>query len=258
MHRILCIMDESRWGVALLRGFDRPGWSAEVISSRTALGSLPKVDEYAAAVIDLDCGRGDARFDVCRVLRQRNPRIGLVMVSTGGAVVADRVRALDGGADDFLARPFDREELYARVRSLLRRLWWDKRLERSEAVPGGVEGPAGASLKWGPFEVRLMEGITLVDGCECDLTLRQQRMFVRMLRNPGQIVKSEDLWRDLRLGHAPSGLNIRVHVHGLRRRLGPRGKLVVACRGIGYGIGIANVRESSIEVAGGFGGLRGL
>ncbi len=172
----------------------------------------------------LDIGLPDiSGLEVARRLRAQGCRIPILMLTAKDSV-ADRVRGLDAGADDYLVKPFAHEELAARLRALQR---------RSAESPGTG---AGRSLDCGPIVLDEVARRVTVHGAPVDLSQREFAMLECLLRHPNQV-----LTRDQLLDHAwPFGVEITPgsvdsYVYLLRRKLGAEaGAMIEAVRGIGY------------------------
>src|SRR5439155_15127223 len=121
--------------------------------------------------------------------------------------VADRVAGLDAGADDYLAKPFELDELFARTRALMRR-------RNAESV-----------MRVGPFVLDRAERRLLVDGQPIDLTPREFTLFACLMREPGAVFSRADLLsRVWGLRFDPGTNVLEVHVRRLREKLGGHGR----------------------------------
>ena len=116
---ILVVEDNPRVGELTAQVLRENGYSAEVVKTGQEAGELVLVKNYDVVVLDRMLPDGDG-LDVCRRLRQRGVKTPILML-TAMAATDDKVSGLDAGADDYLTKPFDFEELIARVRALLRR-----------------------------------------------------------------------------------------------------------------------------------------
>jgi two-component system OmpR family response regulator/two-component system response regulator QseB len=140
-----------------------------------------------------------------------------ILVLTARDTVPDRVRGLDSGADDYVVKPVDMDELAARLRALVRRAH-GRPEERLEAH-GVVLDPAARAV--------------LKDGVEVPLQSREFDLLHALMLNAGRVLSREQLERHLyRWGQEVESNAVEVHVHNLRRKLGP--ELIRTVRGIGY------------------------
>src|SRR5919198_4511524 len=117
--RLLIAEDDAKLARSLARGLRAEGYAVDVVSSGDEALLNARVYDYDAIVLDVMLPGQDG-LAVCRTLRQHD-RWAPVLVLTARDGVADRIRGLDSGADDYLVKPFDFGELLARIRALLRR-----------------------------------------------------------------------------------------------------------------------------------------
>jgi two-component system response regulator CpxR len=158
-------------------------------------------------------------FEILRQVR-RQSRLPVIMLTARGAKV-DRLTGLDGGADDYVSKPFDPDELASRARSVLRR--------------------SGMAPK--PSEVLEAEGITLlpaarevwVEGTAVPVTTIEYEILELLMRAAGRVVNRDELTATLyRRRASPFDRAIDVHVSRLRKKLGKSGELIRTVRGVGY------------------------
>ncbi|MDR5866974.1 response regulator transcription factor [Halomonas koreensis] len=158
---------------------------------------------------------GCGGLEVLATLRRHDPDTPVLILTARGAV-DDRVRGLDLGADDYLAKPFALDELEARVRALLRRR------ER------------GGALQVGPLAFEPLAQRFTLDGEALSLPPREQRLLACLMRHAGEPVDKARLAGEAFQG-APMGDNaIEVYVHRLRKRLADTGVALRTVRGLGY------------------------
>jgi|SRR5262245_12787407 len=117
--RVLVVEDDPKMGSLLLRGLEREGISSRLVTSGEGALSLPSVSRFQAIVLDVMLPGIDG-FETCQRFRAAGLTTPILMLTARDAV-PDRVRGLDAGADDYLAKPFAFTELYARLRALSRR-----------------------------------------------------------------------------------------------------------------------------------------
>jgi two-component system OmpR family response regulator len=172
-----------------------------------------------AAVVDVMMPKLDG-FELCRRLRQ-DPNLYILML-TARDTVADRIAGLDGGADDYLVKPFSVDELLARLRAGLRRVESSSALLQFEALT--MDDPA--------HRVRM-------DGREVQLTAREYQLLRYLLLNPHKVLTRTQILTHV-WGHdygADENL-VEVHVSSLRDKLFDRDKtLIQTVRGFGYRLG---------------------
>jgi two-component system response regulator QseB len=133
--------------------------------------------------------------------------------------VPDRIAGLNAGADDYLLKPFDLDELIARVRALLRR----------------HAGAASSAMTAGPLSLDPVQRVATLDGNELALTAKEFALLEALLRRPGAVLSRERLEESIYGWGEEVGSNaVEVHLHNLRRKLGS--KLIQNIRGVGYRI----------------------
>lgn len=213
--RVLLAEDDPLLGDGLRAGLTQQGCQVDwVRDGAAALRELTQ-QTHAVAVLDLGLPRLDG-LDVLRQARQAGVTTP-VLVLTARDAVPQRIAGLDGGADDYVVKPVDLEELAARLRALVRRA-------SGQAQPllqaGGVQlDPAGRQV--------LREGVPVV------LSTREFDLLEALMRQAGRVLTREQLEQQLyRWGHEVDSNAVEVHVHHLRRKLGA--ELIQTIRGVGY------------------------
>ena len=190
------------------RGFERPSefWAA--------------VGEAAPSLVLLDIMLPEEDgLSVLKKLRSsaRTARVPVILLTAKGAEY-DKVLGLDGGADDYVAKPFGMLELLARVRALLRRTETE-----------------GGCYRWGCLRVDTGSHTVEVDGEAVALTQKEFELLCLLLRSRGQVVSREQLIETV-WGYAFTGESrtVDVHIRTLRRKLGRGGDCIETVRGYGY------------------------
>ena len=186
---------------------------------RTLGDTLPTRGEpYDALLVDWQLPDGSG-LDWLRTRRTRGDRTPALML-TARDRLADRIEGLDGGADDYLVKPFEPEELAARLRAMARRL-------------AGVAAPR---LRIGRVEVDLTARSVFTAGQRIELTAREWAVLEALALRPGRIVAKNDLERMVLGAEAEVASNaLEVHVSSLRRKLGR--DVIETARGLGYRLG---------------------
>jgi two-component system copper resistance phosphate regulon response regulator CusR len=217
--RVLLAEDEVRLADLVARGLREQGYAVDVVhDGEDALTQLA-VNEYDVAVLDVGLPRRDG-FAVSAEVRQRGGRVPILML-TARAGVHDRVAGLDAGADDYLVKPFEFAELYARVRALLR---------RQPAVLPSV-------LAVGDLQVNTRTHVVTRGGREIALTPKEYTMLQYLVRHANRVVTRTELvehvWDE---NHDPGSNAIDVYVGRLRRKVDVDGAppLIHTRRGSGY------------------------
>ncbi len=213
--RLLLIEDDAMIGRAVRQGLQDAGFVVDwAVDGREAEVAL-RDDVYDLAVLDLGLPAKDG-MTLLRELRAR--RNGLpVLVATARDAVADRIAGLNAGADDYVLKPFDLDELVARIRALLRRR-------------GGSGSPllecGGLCLDPVKREVRL-------HGEPVELSAREFSLLEALMQRPGAVLSREQLEDAVYGWQQEAGSNaVEVHLHHLRRKLGA--DTIRNVRGVGY------------------------
>ena len=185
----------------------------------TGEDALAVVGGEPSALVILDVGLPDIDgFTVLAELRRRGEKVPVLMLTARDAL-DDRVRGLDLGADDYLRKPFEPQELEARVRALGRRR-------------GGDPTP---EITVGPLTINRSTGVADVAGRALDLRRRELAVLESLATRAGQVVPRELLIGEVFGFDEPVGSNaIEVHVTRLRGKLAPDGPGIRTVRGVGY------------------------
>jgi two-component system, OmpR family, response regulator MprA len=216
--RVLVVEDDVEIGGALRRSLALEGYDVELAGDGVAALEEADVFEPDAVVLDLGLPRLDG-VEVCRRLRARGD-VPILMLTARDAVDS-RVAGLDSGADDYLVKPFERTELLARVRALLRR-----------RPPRGAASLVVGDLRLNPDRHEAFRAERLLD-----LTSREFELLEHLMRNERLVVSREALLEEV-WGYAPfSETNtVDVFVSNLRRKLesGGEARMLHTVRGAGY------------------------
>jgi len=218
--RILVAEDDRATRESLVRALELEGY--EVNAVRNGAEALAEIDEHAPDAIAVDVMMPDVDgFTVCRRLRARGDRTPIIIL-TARTETSDRVSGLDAGADDYLAKPYDLDELLARIRALLRRARPDDDTAMLE-----LEG-----LRLDPAGRRAWRGDR-----ELELTKTEFDLLELLVRNAG-IVLDRSVIYDRIWGYdfGPDSKNLAVYVGYLRRKTEAAGepRIVHTVRGVGY------------------------
>ena len=217
--RVLVVEDDVKLARSLERGLEHHGCSVAVAHTGDHGLELATANEYDVIVLDVMLPQLDG-FEVCEALRQRD-RWTPVLMLTARTGVPDRIRGLDGGADDYLIKPFDFEELRARVRVLVRR----GPSRRPEVLQV-------AGLRLDPST-----RIATLDGHQIELTAREFDVLGTLARNAGVVVPRTMLLAQVWSEDPQVSPNIvDVYIGYLRKKLEqPRGpRLIRTIRGKGF------------------------
>jgi len=186
---------------------------------------------FDGVVLDLGLPKVDG-MTVLRLLRERQPAMP-VLILTARDGVEDRVEGLNAGADDYLTKPFNTDELLARLQSMLRRASLPAFAPAPTAQSQAIQGPQG--LRLDPVLPRAW-----LSGDAIDLTQREWALLRLLVQQQGQVVSREDVlaaWQAQPAEAGGSGLAsnaLEVYVHRLRRKLAGSALNIRNIRGLGY------------------------
>lgn len=213
--KVLLVEDDLALVDALSRVLQARGF--EVLCCADGAEALVMARRRSLDVVLLDLSLpGMDGLDVLRQLRDDGSRLP-VLIMTARAAVQDRVLGLDGGADDYLTKPFDVEELAARLKALVRR-------------SHGVDELRCAMLRIEPGS-----GVVFRGALPLDMSGREQSLLRALLLRPGQAVAKEELHRAVFGDEVQVGPDaIEVLVHRLRKRIQGSGATLITLRGLGY------------------------
>ena len=216
--RILIAEDDALISDGLIRSLRQSGYAVDCVTSGVEADSALTTGRFDLLILDIGLPKMSG-LEVLRRLRGRDARVP-VLILTAQDGVQDRVRGLDLGADDYLAKPFALEELEARVRALTRR------------------GHAGSPtlLKHGALCYDQVGKVATLHGEVIELSAREMALLeMFMQRGAGRIAGKEQLVDHLcEWGEEVSTNAIEVYVHRLRKKLEPGGVRIVTVRGLGY------------------------
>jgi two-component system, OmpR family, response regulator MprA len=222
--RLLVVDDDRGLRDVLRRALTLSGYEVALADSGAVALADVAADEPDAIVLDIGLPDIDG-LEVCRLLRREGNRVPVLMLTARDAV-ADRIDGLDAGADDYLVKPFDVDELRARIRALLRRAGPDA------AAPQ----PA---LAFGDLVLDPDEHGVRVAGRFIELTRTEFGLLELLMRNPRRVL-GHSLIYDRVWGYdfGPSSNALRVYVGYLRRKLDDAGARAVihTVRGVGYAL----------------------
>ena len=205
MH-ILVAEDDRDIAELISHYLKKAGWTAHVAAAGDQALAYLRNHPVDVVILDLMLP-GMSGLDVCQALRADPATAGIpVIMLTARAEESDRIRGLELGADDYVAKPFSPNELVARVRAVTRRS------KRSD--------PAGPILKLGPIVVNLTKHIVMLDEKEVKLTAKEFMLLQYFLEHRGRVISRDTLLGDV-WGYRYTGgtRTVDVHVRRLREKL---------------------------------------
>ncbi len=217
--KILVVEDNKKLAANLKEGLEQDGFAVDCIHDglEAERRILINRKEYDAVILDLMLPSKDG-VEVCLSWREQGVMIPVLMLTARDAI-DDKVRGLNTGADDYLAKPFALEEVTARVRALLRR----------PAVTETI------TLRLGDIELNPVSHVVTKDGESIELTLKEYMVLEYLMRNQGKVVTRDTLY-DHAWDFADSAFSntVNVHIKNLRQKLHDDGTHIQTIRGVGY------------------------
>ena len=217
-NTILLIEDDRMLSDAVATALRQDSWHVDIVHD-TGSAQIALVDHtYTAMLLDLGLPNGSG-LDVLRAVRARYDPTP-VLIITARDQLRDRIRGLDAGADDYLVKPFQIDELLARLRAVLRR----------------AGGHAARALHYEDISIDPVRRQVTRDGQPVRLSVHEYRTLLALMERQGRTVARAHL-EDLVYGGSPSieSNTIAVYVHQLRRKLGEN--LITTVHGYGYRLG---------------------
>lgn len=213
--RVLLVEDDLLLGKAVRTGLEQQGhtvdWMTDGASAETALATA----DFAAVVLDIGLPRQDG-ITLLKKWRRAGAQVP-VLIITARDDLSERINGLDSGADDFIIKPFDLEELGARLRAVSRR----------------ASGRASSDLVHGTLRLDATSRTVTVDDRPVSLTAREFAILSQLLECRGKVLSKQQLqdvlygWND-----EVESNTVEVHIHHLRRKLGR--DLIKTMHGMGY------------------------
>jgi DNA-binding response OmpR family regulator len=215
VERILIAEDEPRLAFFLEKGLRASGFTTTVVGDGPAASLMATDEDFELLVLDLGLPGRDG-LDVLRELRARGRRLPVIIL-TARDDVPDKVEGLEGGADDYVTKPFRFEELLARVRARLR--------SRPLSEP--------AALQLGNVVLDHRTRRVAANGRAVELSAREFTMLETFMRHAGQVLSREQLLSHVwGYDHDPGSNVVDVYVGYLRRKVGAH--RIETVRGAGY------------------------
>jgi DNA-binding response OmpR family regulator len=213
--RLLLVEDDTMLGRAMRQGLADAGFAVDWVTDGRAAELALANGVYDLALLDLGVPGKDG-MTLLTELRGRHDALPVLIVTARDSV-ADRIAGLNAGADDYVLKPFDLDELVARVRALLRRR----------------AGAAGPVLECGGIVLDPVRREVRKDGQEVPLSAREFALLEALMQRPGAVLSREQLEDTVYGWGEEVGSNaVEVHLHKLRRKLGP--DTIRNVRGVGY------------------------
>jgi two-component system, OmpR family, response regulator len=230
--RILIAEDDSILADGLVRSLRQSAYAVDHVKSGVEADTALSMQTFDLLILDLGLPRMSG-LEVLRRLRARNSNLP-VLILTAADSVDERVKGLDLGADDYMAKPFALNELEARVRALTRR--------------GAGGGPT--VVRHGSLSFDQVGRIAYVNDQVIDLSARELGLLEVLLQRIGRLVSKEQLVDHLcEWGEEVSNNAIEVYVHRLRKKIEPSGVRILTVRGLGYCLEKAAQTAAAVSAA---------
>ena len=213
--RVLLVEDDAMIGESVAAGLRHAGHTVDWVQDGRAAEAALAAGVHEMVLLDLGLPR-KLGLDVLKTLRAGGADLPVVIITARDAV-AERIAGLDAGADDYIVKPFDLDELAARIRAVARRR----------------AGRAAAVIEYGSLRVDPAARQVFVDGKDVALSAREFALLEALLERPGAVLSRAQLEERLYGWQQEIESNaVEVHIHALRRKLGA--DLIRTVRGVGY------------------------
>lgn len=215
---LLLVEDDQMLSETICDGARQSGWNIEHVYDAQAARVALLDHTYAAVLLDIGLP-GDSGFTVLRFMRGRYDATPVLILTARGQL-SERISGLDAGADDYLVKPFQFDELWARVRSVIRR----------------SQGRVVAVFTHGDVQIDRSRRVVTKANVEVVLSAHEYRTLLALVERPGHVVTRDHL-HDIVYGTVSSveSNTIAVFIHQLRRKLGD--DLIRTVHGLGYVVG---------------------
>lgn len=215
--RILIAEDDQVLADGLLRSLRNSGYAVDQVSSGSEADAALSAHEFDLVILDLGLPKMHG-LEVLKRLRGRGAAVP-VLILTAADSVEERVKGLDLGADDYMAKPFSLQELEARVRALTRR---------------GL-GAASSVIKHGPLTFDQTGRVAYINDQMVELSARELSLLEVLLQRSGRLVSKDQLVERLcEWGEEVSNNAIEVYIHRLRKKIEQGPIRIATVRGLGY------------------------
>ena len=213
--RVLLVEDDPQLGDGLTVGLRQAGFAVDWVKDGAAADQALSTETFDVVVLDLGLPKMTG-MEVLKRMRARGQTLPALILTARDAT-ADKIAGLDSGADDYLVKPIDLDELAARIRALVRR----------------AAGRAEPVLRHGTVTLEPASRRVTVTDSPIELSAREFAVLQALMENAGRVMSRAQLessiygWRD-----EPDSNALEVHIHHLRKKLGP--DFIKTLRGVGY------------------------
>lgn len=219
--RLLLVEDDKQLGDGICAGLALEGYTVDWVRNGSTAEETLRSGHFDLVVLDLGLPYRSG-IDILKEMRVRGDTTP-VLVLTARDTVADRIKGLDSGSDDYMTKPFDLDELSARIRALLRR----------------SAGQTSSLITHGAITIDLAAHAVTLDGKLVEISPREFAILRILMNNTGRVLSRSRLEETLYGWETDVESNaVEVHIHRLRKKLGSN--LIRTVRGVGYLIGKAD------------------
>lgn len=213
--RVLLVEDDSLLGKAVRTGLEQQGHMIDWVQDGASAELALLTSDHAAVVLDIALPKQDG-LALLKKIRAKGSSVPVIII-TARDEISERVTGLDSGADDFIVKPFDLQELGARLRAVVRR----------------ASGRAVGDIVHGLLKVDPAARTVVLDDKPVTLTAREFAILMHLLEHRGKVLSKQQLQEALYSWREEIESNtVEVHVHHLRRKLGR--DLIKTMHGMGY------------------------
>lgn len=215
--RILVVEDNEALAEGLSKVLEGNGYAVDIVPDGVSADAVIATQSYDLVILDLTLPEMDG-LDVLRAMRGRHDKTPVLVLTARGAL-DERVRGLDLGADDYLAKPFEVSEVEARIRVLLRR----------------SAGLGSSVAEYGPLTLDLNARQLSCDGRGIDLPARELSVLETLMLSNNRIIPKQQIVESLSaFDEEVSDNAIEQYISRLRKKLSPVGVTIQVARGLGY------------------------
>lgn len=213
--RVLLVEDDELLGKGVRSGLSSQGYTVDWLKDGQAAELALLTESFDCVILDLGLPKRDG-LDVLKNVRTKGNEMPVLILSARESI-EDRIKGLDTGADDYLPKPFDLDELYARLRSLQRR----------------SVGRADPLIHYGDLKLDPASHSVYQNNQRINMSPREFALLHKLLENTGRVMSREHLSQSLYGWDTEIDSNaVEVHIHNLRKKLG--NKIIQTVRGVGY------------------------
>ncbi len=213
--RLLLVEDDELLGDAVKTGLTQFGYIVDWLKDGDIARNVVKTDAFDLIILDLGLPKvsGMSLLQTIRQAQNKTP----VIILTARESIDDRIKGLDAGADDYITKPFDLNELGARVRALTRR----------------AQGRADTVLHYANITIDPAAHSVLLDGRPINVPRREFALLQKLIESNGQVLSREQLMQSIYSWDEEVDSNaLEVHIHNLRKKL--NANFIRTIRGVGY------------------------